>query len=168
MLTHPTRARATRTVAFPFALAACCAIGGVHPALAAAARNVAAAHDASTARHSADHAPAASVGANVEEHILSNGMRLLLVPRHLTPTVSGAWVAHVGSANERPGITGISHLFEHMMFKGTPTIGTKDYERDQKIILQQEAVREQMRQEEARMRAAWRHGEIDDLQKPEN
>ena len=59
--------------------------------------------------------PASSLA---EEHTLSNGMKLVLVPRHLSPTVAGGWVAHVGSANERPGITGISHLFEHMMFKG--------------------------------------------------
>src|SRR5262249_54429896 len=62
-------------------------------------------------------------GLKVEEHFLSNGMKLLLVPRHLSPTVSGGWIAHVGSVNERPGITGISHLFEHMMFKGTHAIG---------------------------------------------
>jgi predicted Zn-dependent peptidase len=77
-------------------------------------------------------------------------------------------VAHVGSANERPGITGIAHLFEHMMFKGTPTIGTKDAKRDLEIIAEQEVVREAMRREESRMRAAWRQGKIDDLQKPEN
>src|ERR1044071_8098846 len=59
---------------------------------------------------------------------LANGMRLLMVERHDEPSVAGGWVAHVGSANERPGITGIAHLFEHMMFKGTPTIGTKNYQ----------------------------------------
>ena len=53
----------------------------------------------------------------VTEKTLSNGMRLLLVQRNDEPTVSGGWVAHVGSSNERPGITGIAHLFEHMMFK---------------------------------------------------
>src|SRR5512141_1109570 len=63
----------------------------------------------------------------VIEKQLGNGMRLLLVERHDEPTVAGGWVAHVGSSNERPGMTGIAHLFEHMMFKGTPTIGTKDY-----------------------------------------
>ena len=64
----------------------------------------------------------------VEKH-LANGMRLLLVERHDEPTIAGGWVAHVGSSNERLGITGIAHLFEHMMFKGTPTIGTKDYKK---------------------------------------
>src|SRR5512143_2305326 len=102
------------------------------------------------------------------ERTLPNGMRLLLVPRRDEPTVSGGWVAHVGSANERPGITGISHLFEHMMFKGTPTIGTKDYRQDVAIIAQQEKVRDEIRQEEAKMRAAYRRGESDDLLKPEN
>src|SRR5258706_16036689 len=97
----------------------------------------------------------------VIEKELSNGMHLLLVERHDEPSVAGGWVAHVGSANEKPGMTGIAHLFEHMMFKGTPTIGTKDYQRDVQIIAEQESVQEQMRQEQAKMRAAYRKGEID-------
>jgi predicted Zn-dependent peptidase len=74
----------------------------------------------------------------------------------------------VGSSNERPGITGTAHLFEHMMFKGTPTLGTKNYQKDLEIIAEQEKVREQMRAEDAKLRAMLRRGEIDDLQKPEN
>lgn len=104
----------------------------------------------------------------VIEKTLPNGMRLLLVERHDDPSIAGGWVAHVGSANERPGITGIAHLFEHMMFKGTPTIGTLDFARDVEIIAAQEALRDQMRIEEARMRAAYRAGTIDDVFKPEN
>src|SRR5262249_49506772 len=105
---------------------------------------------------------------NVVEKTLPNGFRILMVERHDDPTIAGGWVAHVGSANERPGITGIAHLFEHMMFKGTPTIGTKDYRKDLKIIAEKEKIRDEMRQEEAKMRAAYRRGEIDDLLKPEN
>jgi len=104
----------------------------------------------------------------VIETNLANGMRLLMVERHDEPSVAGGWVAHVGSSNERPGITGIAHLFEHMMFKGTPTIGTKDYKKDLEIISAQEDIRNQIRQEEKQMRAAYRAGEIDDLLKPEN
>jgi predicted Zn-dependent peptidase len=104
----------------------------------------------------------------VVEKQLPNGLRLLMVERHDEPSVAGGWVAHVGSSNERPGITGIAHLFEHMMFKGTPTVGTKDFKRDQEIIQAQERVREQMRQEEKKLRAEFRKGEIDDLSKPEN
>src|SRR4030095_16620936 len=80
----------------------------------------------------------------IEKH-LSNGLRLLMVERHDEPTVAGAWVAHVGSSNERPGITGTAHLFEHMMFKGTRTLGTKDYKKDLEIIAKQEQLREEMR-----------------------
>src|SRR5437660_244747 len=99
---------------------------------------------------------------------LANGMHLLMVERHDEPSVAGGWVAHVGSSNERPGMTGIAHLFEHMMFKGTPTIGTKDYQKDQQIMQEQERLRDEMRREERKMRAMYRHGEIDDLLKPEN
>src|SRR2546430_6994245 len=88
----------------------------------------------------------------VVEKSLANGMRLLLVERHDEPSVAGGWVAHVGASNERPGITGIAHLFEHMMFKGTETIGTKDYKKDLAILEEQEKVRDEMRAEEAKMR----------------
>lgn len=112
--------------------------------------------------------PIAAQQVNVIEKTLPNGMRLLMLERHDDPSVSGGWVAHVGSANERPGITGIAHLFEHMMFKGTPTIGTKDYSKDLRIIAEQEQVRDEMRREESKLRAAYRRGEIDDVLKPEN
>ncbi len=112
--------------------------------------------------------PASAQELKVEERTLSNGMKLLLLPRHDEPTIAGGWVAHVGSVNERPGITGISHLFEHMMFKGTPTIGTKDARRDLEIIEEQEKLRTQMRAEETGMRAALRKGDVDDITKPES
>lgn len=104
----------------------------------------------------------------VIERSLANGFKVLIVERHDEPTVSGAFLVHVGSANERPGITGIAHLFEHMMFKGTPTIGTKDAKRDLEIIAEQERVRGLIREEERKVRAAWRRGDVDDPQKPEN
>jgi predicted Zn-dependent peptidase len=104
----------------------------------------------------------------VSEKTLSNGMHLLLLERHDDPSVAGGWVAHVGSANERPGITGIAHLFEHMMFKGTPTIGTKDPKRDLESIAEQERIRDQMREEDSKMRAAYRRGELADITKPES
>lgn len=103
----------------------------------------------------------------VIEKQLPNGFKLLLVERHDEPRIAGGWIAHVGSANERPGITGIAHLFEHMMFKGTPTLGTKDAKRDLEIIGEQEKIREEMRKEEAAMRAALRRGDVDDITRPE-
>jgi predicted Zn-dependent peptidase len=104
----------------------------------------------------------------VVEKVLPNGFKVLLVERHEEPRIAAGWVVKVGSSNERPGITGIAHLFEHMMFKGTPTLGTRDAERDREIIEEQERIRDLMREEEAVMRAAYRRGEISDLQSPES
>ena len=85
-------------------------------------------------------APAQQVDA--ESFMLDNGMEFLLVPRANTPnTIAAGWVAKVGSVNERPGITGISHFFEHMMFKGTTTIGTADAEQDRAFRLKQREVK---------------------------
>ncbi len=105
---------------------------------------------------------------DVQELSLPNGMKWLLFENHDSPTVAAGWTARVGSVNERPGITGISHFFEHMMFKGTRVIGTRDAEADLKLIEEQEKVRDLMRAEMAVMRERLRRGEIDDLQKPES
>ena len=48
----------------------------------------------------------------VAEVVLDNGMTLLLLPRPGDPNVAAGWVAKVGSVYERPGITGVAHLFE--------------------------------------------------------
>jgi predicted Zn-dependent peptidase len=104
----------------------------------------------------------------VEEFTLPNGMRFLLFERHESPTIAAAWVAKVGSVNERPGITGLSHFFEHMMFKGTRVIGTRDAATDLQLIVAQERLRDQMRAEVSGMRARLRRGEIDDLAAPEH
>lgn len=90
---------------------------------------------------------AASQNVAVEEFTLDNGMKFLLLPRYEEPnTISAGWVAKVGSVNERPGITGISHFFEHMMFKGTTTVGTRDPERDAEFMARQKEVKQQINQ----------------------
>ena len=108
----------------------------------------------------------ASAGAQasvpVEEFTLDNGMRFLAVVRPEMTTVSAGWAAHVGSANERPGITGMSHFFEHMMFKGTPRVGTTDAERDEAIIREQEEIQERIREIYRKRREESRLGLIDD------
>ena len=113
-------------------------------------------------------ATAAAAGPQAHEHVLSNGMKVVFAPRHLTPTVSAGWVAKVGSVNERPGITGISHLFEHMMFKGTHVIGTRDHAKDLALIAEQEKLQDEMRSEMSKLREAQRRGLIDDMTKPEH
>jgi len=62
----------------------------------------------------------ASLSAPVRETKLSNGLKVLIQPVHTAPVVSFMVWYKVGSRNENAGITGISHLLEHMMFKGTP------------------------------------------------
>ncbi len=60
--------------------------------------------------------------AGIQENFLDNGLRILTWEDHSAPIVSYQVWFNVGSANERPGITGISHIFEHMMFKGSKKI----------------------------------------------
>ena len=114
--------------------------------------------------------PALAQQVVVEEFVLDNGMKFLLLPRSDQPlNIAAGWLAQVGSVNERPGITGISHFFEHMMFKGTNTIGTNDPERDAEFTAQQEAIKNQIHHKiwtEQYERA--KRGEIDDPWDPAN
>ncbi len=102
----------------------------------------------------------------VEEYVLDNGMKFLLYPREGSPNIACGWVARVGSVNERPGITGLSHLFEHMMFKGTHVIGTKDYKKDQEIIARLDELKDRIFAEERELQRRFRLGEVDDLKDP--
>ena len=102
----------------------------------------------------------------VEEVVLDNGMTVLLLPRPGDPNVAAGWVAKVGSVYERPGITGVAHLFEHMMFKGTSTIGTRNIEQDLQLIAQLDQVKTDIRAEESGLLEAHRLGQIDDPNDP--
>ncbi len=62
------------------------------------------------------------------EFTLDNGLKFLVLERHQAPVVSFHTYADVGAVDEVKGITGLAHLFEHMAFKGTKTVGTKDHE----------------------------------------
>lgn len=62
----------------------------------------------------------------VVEHVLENGMRFLILPREGAPTVTFVLRYPVGSVHESLGYTGIAHMLEHMLFKGTRTVGTRD------------------------------------------
>src|SRR4026209_2781658 len=98
----------------------------------------------------------------VQEFVLDNGLKLLMVPRKGDPNVAAGWVARVGSVNERPGITGLSHLFEHMMFKGTHAIGTKDIAQNLALIKEMDEVRAELRKEQQSLILKARLGEITD------
>jgi zinc protease len=63
------------------------------------------------------------------ESRLANGLRILVGEVHTLPMISFQVHFAAGSRYERPGITGITHLFEHMMFKGTPEVGPEEFSR---------------------------------------
>jgi zinc protease len=65
----------------------------------------------------------------VEKQVLDNGLTVLISEDHSAPVVTFQMWYHVGSKNERPGITGISHLCEHMMFRGSKNLGPEEHSR---------------------------------------
>ena len=65
---------------------------------------------------------------HVTQHTLKNGWTFILVERPVAPVFSFITRVNVGSAQEGAGQTGLAHMFEHMAFKGTPRIGTKNYQ----------------------------------------
>jgi predicted Zn-dependent peptidase len=76
-------------------------------------------------------APAGAVGfqdleSQVQEFTLPNGLKFVVLERHDAPVFSFRTYVDAGGVDEVPGITGVAHMFEHMAFKGTTTIGTKD------------------------------------------
>ncbi len=74
-------------------------------------------------------APAPAGDHGVHAEILANGMRVIVWPVHHIPNVAlNLWV-RAGTRNERPGITGLAHFFEHMMFNGTRTRAPGEFDR---------------------------------------
>ncbi len=66
---------------------------------------------------------------DVQVHNLGNGLKILLVEDHNVPNIALYTFFRVGSRNERPGLTGVSHFIEHMMFNGTPKVGPGEFDR---------------------------------------
>lgn len=70
----------------------------------------------------------------VTEFTLDNGLTFIIIERPVAPVVSFATYVNVGGANEPVGHTGMAHIFEHMAFKGTHTVGTNNWEEEQKVL----------------------------------
>ncbi len=81
----------------------------------------------------------ASFEKNVTVRKLDNGLTVIIMERHEAPVFSYATVVNAGNAQEVPGITGLAHMFEHMAFKGSESLGTTNYEKE-KAALQKEAM----------------------------
>lgn len=93
---------------------------------------------------------AGGLAERVVEHTLTNGMKLLLVERHTSPTVA-AWIRFkVGAVDERSDERGIAHLLEHMLFKGTKTLGSTNYAAEKVLLDKIEAVAQALLLEKAK------------------
>src|SRR5205823_2858881 len=70
----------------------------------------------------------------VTEFTLGNGLHFIVLERHEAPVVSFHSYVNAGSVDDPSGETGIAHMFEHMAFKGTETIGTKNWPAEKKVM----------------------------------
>jgi predicted Zn-dependent peptidase len=69
----------------------------------------------------------------IQEHIFENGLRLLVIERPGEHRVVSKIFTDMGALNETPGQFGAAHFLEHLMFKGTPTLGSRDWEREKAL-----------------------------------
>jgi predicted Zn-dependent peptidase len=71
---------------------------------------------------------------------LSNGLTFVFYQRGVAPVFAAVTTVGVGGVDEQVGETGIAHMFEHMAFKGTPHIGTKDYAKEKVLLDELETI----------------------------
>jgi len=90
-------------------------------------------------------AEAPATAEDATEFTLDNGMRFLVIRRGGAPVVSFATCARVGYADDPGGKSGLAHLLEHLAFKGTSRIGTKDWNTELKALDRADAIRRQLR-----------------------
>ncbi len=82
----------------------------------------------------------------VRETQLDNGLKVVVVEREIAPVFFALMNFSVGSTIENFGSTGLSHFMEHMLFKGSKKIGTKDYAAEQPIMEELESVAAEMKE----------------------
>ena len=92
----------------------------------------------------------ASFEEKVTTFTLDNGLNFVIVERHDAPVVSFNTYADVGAINEPSGRGGLAHMFEHMAFKGTTTIGTSDIDAEMEALQAQEEIYLELIRERAR------------------
>ena len=95
---------------------------------------------------------ASQLADQVIEHTLNNGLKILVLERHQCPTVSLYIRFKVGMVEDRGA--GMAHFLEHMLFKGTTTIGTTDYRKEAKLLKQIEIIGEKLDKEKRKGKLA--------------
>src|SRR5882762_9338946 len=83
----------------------------------------------------------------VTEFTLANGLHFVVIERHEAPVVSFNTHVNAGSLNDPNGQTGLAHMFEHMAFKGTPSIGSKNWPEEKKALAEVESVYARLEEE---------------------
>src|SRR6266481_4688877 len=81
---------------------------------------------------------------HVTEFTLANGMHFIVLERHEAPVASFHTYVNAGSVDDPKGRTGLAHMFEHMAFKGTETIGTTNWPAEKKALADIELVYDQL------------------------
>lgn len=81
----------------------------------------------------------------VTEFQLDNGLKFIVLERHQAPVISFLTYADVGGANEPDGKTGVAHFLEHLAFKGTQEIGTKNYKAENRLLARLDQLAAQIR-----------------------
>ncbi len=90
----------------------------------------------------------------IQEFTLDNGVQFIVLEDHDVPVFSFRTFVNVGSANETRGITGLSHILEHMAFKGTAEIGTDDYKNELKAMAAEDVAFDALKAERLKGEAA--------------
>jgi predicted Zn-dependent peptidase len=90
----------------------------------------------------------------VTEFNLPNGMHFIVLERHQAPVVSFHTYINAGSVDDPKGLTGLAHMFEHMAFKGTETIGSKNWAAEKLALARIETIYDQLDAERAKLRLA--------------
>ncbi len=88
----------------------------------------------------------------IQEHVFDNGLRLLVIERPGDHRVVAKIFTDMGALNETPGQFGAAHFLEHLMFKGTPTLGSRDWEREKALHEQIQAAEDALIEELNRSR----------------
>jgi predicted Zn-dependent peptidase len=93
---------------------------------------------------------AQSIEDRVTEHTLSNGFKVLMLERHTAPTAALYILFKAGAVDEQSDSVGIAHVLEHMLFKGTETIGTTDFSAEKPLLDAIERIGSDLDRERAR------------------
>ncbi len=100
-----------------------------------------------TGTASAEELNMAGVKVNVIEKKLDNGLTLIMMENHQSPTIGLITQFKVGSVDEWDGISGAAHILEHLLFKGTSELGTTDWAKEKALLDQIETTAQELRRE---------------------